>query len=302
MSASMPATGELTSAPLSPSPAVHDRRDRSDRREHGSDGRRGSAKGRKRRIAALVGDLAAIVVLVAAIVFAVNHARPIFAGQPTVVQSLTARVPMTKPVLTPAAPADTGRLAAMMATPQFAADSAAFSEDLVRTGRMSQERADSIAFYAVREAYERGIPPAVIFGVMLTENALFVSNALSNVGAIGLMQVYPKIWLKELGDKFGTDLASDSTNVKYGVYILSEYIKPKRGTETVTASDVQKGLLRYNGCVRGTNTPNCKTYPTKVKNYVERQAESLCGERTFYQCIAKPFMDGLLGRSVASTR
>jgi len=99
----------------------------------------------------------------------------------------------------------------------------------------------------VREAYQRGIPPAVIFGVMLTENALFVSNALSNVGAVGLMQVYPKIWLKALGDKFGTDLASDSTNVKYGVYILAEYIK-HTGAQA-TPSEVQKGLLRYNGCV-----------------------------------------------------
>ena len=294
MNPSMSATGDVTSTPVLPSPAVDERRTRGDRREQGGDGRRGSAKSRKRRIATLVADLGAIVVLVAAIVVAVDHARPIFASQPTVVQSLTERVPVTKPILTPTAPPDTGRLAALMASPQFAADSAAFSEDLVRTGRMKQERADSIAFYAVREAYQRGIPPAVIFGVMLTENAVFVSNALSNVGAIGLMQVYPKIWLKALGDKLGTDLASDSTNLKYGVYILSEYIKPKRGTETVTASDVQKGLLRYNGCVKGTNTP-------KVKNYVERQAESLCGDKTFYQCIAKPFMDGLLGRNGAST-
>jgi soluble lytic murein transglycosylase-like protein len=133
---------------------------------------------------------------------------------------------------------------------------------------------------------------------MLTENALFISNALSNVGAVGLMQVYPKIWLKALGNRFGTDLSSDSTNVKYGVYILSEYIK-HTGNQ-VTANDVQKGLLKYNGCVKGTNTPNCRTYPTKVKNYVERQAESLCGDKTFYQCIAKPFMDGLLGKRNAT--
>jgi soluble lytic murein transglycosylase-like protein len=162
---------------------------------------------------------------------------------------------------------------------------------------MSQARADSIAYYAVREAYLHGIPPAVVFGVMLTENARFVSHALSNVGAVGLMQVYPKIWLKELGDRFGTDLASDSTNLKYGIYILREYIKPKSGSTEVTASDVNRGLLRYNGCVRGTNTPNCRTYPSKVKNYVEKQAESLCGDKSFYDCIAKPFMVGLLGKS-----
>jgi soluble lytic murein transglycosylase-like protein len=293
----MAGSGEVLIEPeLNPVPIEDEekRRAREDRRHDAAPGRRGGRiSARKRRALTLLGDLVVIVVLVAAIIFAVDHARPIFAGQPTVAQSLAARVPVTKPIFTPKA--DTGRLAQLLASPQFAADSASFAADLARTGRMSQARADSIAYYAVREAYQRGIPPAVIFGVMLTENALFVSSALSNVGAVGLMQVYPKIWLKALGDKFGTDLTSDSTNVKYGVYILAEYIK-HTGNE-VTPSDVQKGLLRYNGCVRGTNTPNCRTYPTKVKNYVERQAESLCGDKSFYECIGKPFMDGLLGKS-----
>ena len=292
----MPSMGEAaTGDVLVPALTGTDQRQRRDRRQESSAGRRGARViSWKRRILPLVGDLAAIVVLVAAIIFAVTHEKPIFAGRPTVVQSLAQRVPTTKPLLVPST--DTGQLAALVASPQFEKDRAAFAADLVRTGRMSQERADSIAYYAVRESYERGIPPAVIFGVMLTENALFVSDALSNVGAVGLMQVYPKIWLKALGDKLGTDLASDSTNVKYGVYILSEYIKPKPGEQQVTASDVNRGLLKYNGCVKGTNTPNCRTYPAKVKNYVEREAESLCGDKTFYECIAKPFMNGLLGK------
>jgi hypothetical protein len=239
---------------------------------------------------ALLRDAAAIVVLLAAIAWAVTHVRPIFAGKPTVVQSIAERLPVTRPAPTPANDP-------LTASPQFEEDRRAFANDLVRTGRMDPARADTIAYYAVREAHRRGIPPAVIFGVMLTENALFVSSAMSNVGAVGLMQVYPKVWLKELGDRFGTDLASDSTNLKYGIYILSEYIKPKKGASEVTASDVSKGLLRYNGCVRGTNTPHCKNYPTKVKGFVERQAESLCGDKTFFDCIAKPFMSGLLGKS-----
>lgn len=297
MKTRMPTMGEATSPELLvPAASAMDRRERRDRRQESTAGRPAAerAAGWKRRLLPLLGDLAVIVVLMAAIVFALNHEKPIFAGQPTVVQSLAQQVPVAKPLLAPSS--DTGQLAALVASPQFEKDRQAFAADLVRTGRMSQERADSIAYYAVRESYERGIPPAVIFGVMLTENALFVSDALSNVGAVGLMQVYPKIWLKQLGDKLGTDLASDSTNVKYGVYILSEYIKPKSGEQNVTASDVTKGLLKYNGCVKGTNTPNCRTYPTKVKNYVEREAESLCGDKTFYQCIAKPFMNGLLGK------
>jgi hypothetical protein len=164
---------------------------------------------------------------------------------------------------------------------------------------MPQSRADSIAFYAVREAYRDGIPPAVVFGVMLTENSLFVSSAMSNVGAVGLMQVYPRIWLKALSAKFGRNLAADSTNLKYGVYILSQYVKSDSGR--VTPAAIAAGLLHYNGCVRGTNTHGCATYPTKVKTYVERQGNSLCGDKSFYECIARPFVAGLFGQRADTT-
>jgi soluble lytic murein transglycosylase-like protein len=158
---------------------------------------------------------------------------------------------------------------------------------------MDPSRADTVAYYAVREAYLRGIPPAVVFGVMLTENSRFVSSALSNVGAVGLMQVYPKVWLKALQEKLGADLATDSTNLKYGVYILSTYIKTNNGA--TAAASVNKGLLRYNGCVRGTNTPHCHNYPQKVAGYVKEQGGSICGNKGFYDCIAKPFVDGFTG-------
>jgi len=135
---------------------------------------------------------------------------------------------------------------------------------------------------------------------MLTENAQFVSRAKSNVGAVGLMQVYPKVWLKALQKKFGSDIATDSTNFRYGVFILSNYLKPRQATNHVVSTapgSLMKGLLHYNGCVRGTNTPRCHTYPNKVQQYVERDAQALCGSQSFYDCIAKPFMAGLLGRS-----
>jgi hypothetical protein len=130
--------------------------------------------------------------------------------------------------------------------------------------------------------------------VMLTENSRFISGAMSDVGAVGLMQVYPKVWLKALSDKLGKDLASDSTNIKYGTYILKTYVKSDSGA--VTQKELGKGLLRYNGCVRGSHTPNCKTYPSKVKNYVESAGSSICGDKSFYDCIAKPFIAGLFGK------
>jgi hypothetical protein len=277
-----------------------DRRSAADRRDAAATGRRNATPARGRRWFKIFGrDALIIAASVSAIVFTVNRVHPIFANQPTVVESLTRDIPAAKAILTetpPETPKDTGRLGQLVSTPEFEADRRAFSADLMKTGRMSQERADSIAYYAVREAYVNGIPPAVVFGVMLTENAKFVSGAMSNVGAVGLMQVYPKIWLKELRDRFGSDLATDSTNLKYGIYILKQYVKSDSGK--VTAQDLSKGLLRYNGCVRGTNTPNCKTYPSKVKTYVEKQGMSICADKSFYDCIAKPFIAGLFGKDV----
>jgi hypothetical protein len=277
-----------------------DRRSSADRRSAPSGERRGAKPSWWRRPSGKIArDVLIGAVSLAAIIFAVEHIHPIFADQPSVVASLTNRVPATKALATSSVPKDTGKIAEIVNSPEFERDRAAFAADLVKTGRMSQERADSVSYYAVRESYLNAIPPAVVFGVMLTENAKFVSSALSNVGAVGLMQVYPKIWLKELKNKFGSDLASDSTNLKYGIYILKQYIKSDSGT--VKPKDVSSGLLKYNGCVRGTNTPNCKTYPSKVKTYVEREAESICGNKTFYDCIAKPFIAGFFGRSQAAT-
>lgn len=245
-----------------------------------------------RWLAACARDAAIVLITVATIIVAVQETHPIFESQPSAVAGLLARTPVSRP-LGPL-PTDSGTIATALRSPQFVAERRAFAADLVRTGRMSPERADSISYYAVRESYVRGVPPPVVLGVMLTENAKFLSGARSTVGAVGLMQVYPKIWLGALSDVFGADLGVDSTNLKYGIYILSRYINSTRGRDNPAA--VNTGLLRYNGCVRGTNTPRCWTYPSKVRAYVNREAESLCGNRTFYQCIAKPFMAGLQGR------
>lgn len=244
--------------------------------------------------------------LLAAIGYTASTMRPVYAGKAPVVGDLIKSVTPSEP--TPPPTPELGALADSVAriekSPEFADQKRRFAEDLVRTGRMSQARADSIAHFAVREAFLRAVPPAVIFGVMLTENAQFISRAKSNVGAVGLMQVYPKYWLKDLSKKFADpNIEADSTNLRYGVFILEHYLKPRgkksAGGQQIAAapSSLMKGLLRYNGCVRGTNTPRCHTYPTKVARYVERDAEALCGDKNFYECIAQPFMKGLFGGS-----
>ena len=100
----------------------------------------------------------------------------------------------------------------------------------------------------MREAYHRRIPPALVLGVMLTENDGFKRNARSNVGALGLMQIMPRVWTPNLGPILGRDLRDDETNLRYGVYILKHLAK--RTADTLDARDVTRiALLRYNGCV-----------------------------------------------------
>ena len=275
---------------------VADRRARSDRRERSEDrGRRGGKKATS-PFTYILRSLGLIVILVLVIVYTVVNTRPIYSTRGKLGEELRKHAPEVAAVLSPSDSSHGANVDRLMATPKFQVEKRNFYEDVMRLKQVDSARADSIAEYAVREAYVRGISPAIIFGVMLTENAKFVSSAKSNVGAVGLMQVYPKIWLnKEMTALFGKDLATDSTNVKYGVFILSKYFRPKTKSGQTRERDWQTALLRYNGCVKGTNTPRCHTYPNKVQKFVEGSAKSICDGRGFYECIAKPFVSGLFG-------
>jgi hypothetical protein len=270
-----------------------ERRKGADRRADGSEG--GGRRDRKppSTLSYLLRTLALIVVLVVVIIFAVRSTRPVYASTGTVVEQLRKHAPAAAAVI---APVESSTVERLMASTKYQEEKRNFYEDLMRTGQLDSARADSIAQYAVREAYTRGISPAIVFGVMLTENARFISKAMSNVGAVGLMQVYPKVWLKkQFSDSLGKDLASDSTNLKYGLFILDQYFHPRTKSGDVTNRDYRTALLRYNGCVTGSNTPHCATYPDKVRRYVEASAKSICNGRGFYDCIAKPFIAGLMG-------
>ncbi|MDB4882550.1 MAG: Lytic transglycosylase catalytic [Gemmatimonadetes bacterium] len=272
-----------------------ERRTRADRRAHRDESGRRGAKTSTSPLVYVIRSLGLACVLLIVIVFTLRHTRPVFATRGTLGEELRKHAPGAAEVL---ASADSAPIERFMATGKFRDEKRNFFEDVMRTKQVDSARADSIAQFAVREAYVRGISPAIIFGVMLTENARFISGAMSNVGAVGLMQVYPKVWLKkEFSDSLGKDLASDSTNVRYGVFILSKYFHPRTKTGETRTRDYRTALLRYNGCVNGTNTPHCKNYPDKVKQYVEASAKSICDGRGFYDCIAKPFIDGLFGEA-----
>jgi transglycosylase-like protein with SLT domain len=173
-------------------------------------------------------------------------------------------------------------------TPQFLLDRELFAMDLLRTGYVSQSRARALADVAVREAYTRRLPPALVLGVMLTENDELKTAARSRVGAVGLMQVYPKHWRDALGKKFGTNVHTDSTNLKYGIFILG-WVTGRAAKKVDDRDDAwRRALLRYNGCVRGTNTPDCAKYPDVVRKQVQESAHSTCRGADFDHCVVTP--------------
>src|SRR2546423_6323698 len=162
-----------------------------------------SERKRKDRWRRIGRDVGAAALLLAALGFTARLMHPVYAGRapvvgdvirtvgatPTPPESLSTEPTPPPRLLSQLPPGSTGRdtIAAIEASPEFADQKRRFAADLVATGRMSPSRADTVARFAVREAFVRGVPPAVIFGVMLTENAQFISRAKSNVGAVGLM-------------------------------------------------------------------------------------------------------------------
>lgn len=230
--------------------------------------------------------------------------RPVFIGRSSVVQQLTdplrndddvplVGVPLTHSLWIPrdqplaanrSSSAPWRRPRAALA---FEADRKAFAQDLLGTGHVGPARAWRIADVAVRQSYALQIPPALVLGVMLTENTTLKPSARSNVGAMGLMQIMPRLWRPVLGRLYGRDLRDDATNVRYGIHILRYMHNDLSGSLSPEAS-YRKALLRYNGCVRGTNTRNCHRYPDVVQRYVLRNAKSICRGRTFRDCVVMP--------------
>lgn len=232
------------------------------------------------------------IALLGVVYFTASHLRPVFVGRTAVAQRVLAAPPagessrMIEAVVN-RSPWLHAPFELAVTTAQFDADRRAFTADLLRTGRISAERAERIAETAVTRAYRERLPPALVLGVMLTENDAFKPRARSRAGAVGLMQIMPRIWRPTLGDHFGTDLRDDATNVKYGVFIL-RWMHDGVPDQLSPAAAYRTALLRYNGCVKGQNSASCRRYPDIVQRHVTRTAQASCGGRDFESCVVQP--------------
>lgn len=129
--------------------------------------------------------------------------------------------------------------------------------------RNDERLARRIATALVREGHRAGLAPDILLAVMLVENPWINPDARSPVGARGLMQVMP-------GHKGQwracpkNNLDEIEANICYGAQIFKDYLRQ--------TGNVHTALLRYNGCVKGTNTPNCHLYPSQVFARVTKQS------------------------------
>lgn len=162
----------------------------------------------------------------------------------------TAKAPARKPAPAPRPQVDSTAL-------EFAVTArlahAPLARAIARRTR-NPELAERAAWAVTREAGRLRMSPSLLAAVLLIENRQLDSAAVSSQGAIGLMQVMPMH-----AGSYGcasADLRTVDANICHGARILHLYM--------VRSRSVTVALRRYNGCVRGANTPRCSRYPGQV--------------------------------------
>jgi soluble lytic murein transglycosylase-like protein len=130
------------------------------------------------------------------------------------------------------------------------------------------EIANRVARAIVKEARQLQLPPSLLAGVLLTENARLEPKTISSRGAVGLMQVMR--FHAGVFDCDSDDLLQVEANICHGARVFAGYLK--------RTNDVRSALLRYNGCVRSRATQSCRRYPSKVL----RQAEQIRHQLLLY--------------------
>ena len=109
------------------------------------------------------------------------------------------------------------------------------------------------------------------------------------------MQVYPKYWFKELSKKFSDpNIEADSTNLRYGIYILSHLSRRTAERSADTGVHWRTALLRYS--------------PQFVQMFVEKLMTYAVGRGMEYtdmptiRAIARPASTSSVGITQCASR
>ena len=154
------------------------------------------------------------------------------------------------------------------------------------------EHPQKYADLVTSSANRYGVPEAMIYAVIKTESN-FDPDAVSRVGAMGLMQLMPSTF-EDLTNNFLRENLSDdkisdpATNIKYGVYYLSWLYSKFGNWDTVAAAynkgigDVQKWLQNPEYSDDGVTLKYIPVSETRA--YVRKVAEAKeTYERLYYK-------------------
>ena len=131
-------------------------------------------------------------------------------------------------------------------SPDF--DKDVWVKDLIQTIRPwvpDEHEAESIARWVYVYSKHFDLSPELILSVIAVESR-FDHFAVSNVGAVGLMQVMP-FWKEDLGQA-EDNLLDIETNLRYGCAILRHYLDRYK--------KLDRALAAYNGSLGRMKYPN----------------------------------------------
>ncbi len=148
---------------------------------------------------------------------------------------------------------------------------------------MSKENYNIEYSEEVKKASEEfGVEESVIYAVIKTESN-FDKDAVSRVGAIGLMQLMPETYLwiaTRLGEKCDEEMITDPlTNIRYGTYYL-KFLYERLEDEKAVFASYNAGYTRVKGWLAdnryssdGKNLTNIP-YP-ETSSYVKKVSKAL---------------------------
>jgi len=107
--------------------------------------------------------------------------------------------------------------------------------------KLTEKESDQYINYVYKYCEGTEIDPDLVISIICNESNVR-SDAISNVGALGLMQIQPKVWCKYFGIQ-RKDLKNPELNIKYGIKIL-EILFKRYKTITNTLNGYNVGNLR----------------------------------------------------------
>lgn len=153
------------------------------------------------------------------------------------------------------------------------------------------------SMYVTKYAEKYNVPQYMIYAVIRTESK-FDSNAVSGVGAVGLMQLMPETftWISNdlLGERLPASMAYDpETNIRYGTYLLSR-LYSRYGDWNATLAAYNAGPGRVDGWLKDSRyvDANGKLLPSEIpidetRNYVAKVQKSAEEYRQLYETVSQ---------------